>query len=137
VQLTTYSGVKKSTYLHQGQNIHTNMEMWCENSIFLVPYANSFVYNLHLVWKSHVHTSLLEGRKPFTFHPCPQVSKIFFLVLFIHKCQLLPIKIVPNAQLFNVQQTTNLSLILMDSCSIRVNDNWIPHKSCILNIEHF
>lgn len=46
MQLTTYSGVKKSTYLHQGQNIHTNIEMWCENSIFLVPYANSFVYDL-------------------------------------------------------------------------------------------
>jgi hypothetical protein len=53
----------------------------------------------------------------------PKVSKIFFLTLFIHKCQLFPIKIVLMTQLFNVQQTTNLNLIYIGSYFIRTNDN--------------
>lgn len=53
----------------------------------------------------------------------PKVSKINFLTLFIHKCQLFPIKIFLKAQLFNVQQTTNLNLIYIGSCFIRFDDN--------------
>jgi hypothetical protein len=165
--------------------------MWCESSIFLVPYANSFVYNFQIKFSCGLlamanlsssyfftnikHKILFENLmytpaclkvgnpSPSPLPPrCTQnvllqkvneqkighvkktrncveakVSKIFFLTLFIHKCQLLPIKIVLNAQLFNVQQTTNLTLMYIGSCFIRVDDNWIPHKSCILNIEHF
>jgi len=128
VQLTTYNGVKKSTYLHQGQNIHTNIEMWCENSIFLVPYANSFVYNFQrkfscgllamanlsssyfftnikhkILFENLMYTpTCLKVGNPSPSTLFPRCPKYFFLLYSFINAKLLPIKIAVNAHNFSM-----------------------------------